>query len=49
MSDFFDFSTPAMLNPPNASGGGPAWVNFLPMQPTNGVCDKTQEAGGIVN
>lgn len=49
MSDFFDFSTPAMLNPPNSTGGGAAWVTFLPTQPTTGVCDKTQEAGGIVN
>jgi phospholipase C len=49
MNDFFDFSTPAMLSPPNSSGGGAAWVGFLPTQPTTGVCDKTQEAGGIVN
>ncbi len=49
MSDFFDFSAPAMLNPPNATGGGAAWVNFLPTQPTDGVCDKTKETGGFVN
>ena len=49
MSDFFDFSAPALLNPPNSSSGGAAWVGFLPTQPTNGVCDKTKEAGGIVN
>lgn len=49
MSDFFDFSTPADLNPPNSTGGGAAWTTFLPAQPTNGVCDKTKEAGGIVN
>ena len=49
MSDFFDFSTPANLNPPNSTGGGAAWTTFLPTQPTNGVCDKTKEAGGIVN
>jgi phospholipase C len=49
MSDFFDFSTPADLNPPNSTGGGAAWTTFLPTQPTNGVCDKTKEAGGIVN
>jgi len=49
MSDFFDFSTPAALNPPNSTGGGADWTTFLPIQPTNGVCDKTKEAGGIVN
>jgi phospholipase C len=49
MSDFFDFSTPAVLNPPNSTGGGSGWVNFLPVQPTNGVCDKTKETGGFVN
>jgi phospholipase C len=49
MSDFFDFSNPAMLSPPNSTGGGSAWVTFLPTQPTTGVCDKTVEAGGIVN
>lgn len=49
MSDFFDFSTPADLNPPNSTGGGAAWTTFLPTQPTTGVCDPTKEAGGIVN
>ena len=49
MSDFFDFSAPAMLNPPNSTGGGSAWTTFLPTQPTNGVCDKTKESGGFVN
>ncbi len=49
MSDFFDFSTPALLSPPNSTGGGSAWVNFLPTQPTTGLCDKTKEAGGFVN
>jgi phospholipase C len=49
MSDFFDFSTPAVLSPPNSTGGGSAWVNFLPTQPTNGVCDHTKETGGFVN
>jgi len=49
MSDFFDFSTPGDLNPPNLTGGGAAWTTFLPIQPTTGVCDKTKEAGGIVN
>jgi phospholipase C len=49
MSDFFDFSTPALLNPPNSTGGGSAWTTFLPTQPTTGACDKTKEAGGFVN
>jgi phospholipase C len=49
MSDFFDFSAPALLSPPDSSGGGSAWVTFLPTQPTNGVCDKTKESGGFVN
>ncbi len=49
MSDFFDFSTPADLSPPNSTGGGAAWTSFLPVQPTTGVCDKTKEAGGAVN
>jgi phospholipase C len=49
MSDFFDFSTPALLSPPNSTGGGAAWTTFLPTQPTNGVCDVTKETGGIVN
>lgn len=49
MSDFFDFSTPGDLSPPGSSGGGSAWVTFLPAQPTNGTCDKTKEVGGIVN
>ncbi len=34
MTEFFDFSKPALLTPPP-----------LPAQPTNGVCDKTIEAG----
>jgi phospholipase C len=46
MSDFFDFSTPALLSPPTGAG---SWVNFLPTQPTTGSCDKTKEAGGFVN
>jgi phospholipase C len=46
MSDFFDFSTPALLSPPT---GGGSWVNFLPTQPTTGSCNKTNESGGFVN
>lgn len=46
MSDFFDFSNPALLNPPS---GGSSWTTFLPTQPTTGSCDKTKEAGGFVN
>jgi phospholipase C len=41
MSEFFDFSTPALLQAPN----GQAWPQFLPLQPTNAVCDQTKEAG----
>jgi phospholipase C len=41
MTEFFDFSTPNLLNAPN---GGP-WTQFLPTQPTSGVCDQTKEAG----
>ncbi len=41
MSEFFDFSTPALLNAPD----GRPWVQVLNAQPTNGVCDMTKEAG----
>lgn len=41
MSEFFDFTTPAMLNAPN----GQSWTQVLTTQPTNGVCDQTKEAG----
>jgi phospholipase C len=41
MSEFFDFSTPAMLNAPN----GQPWTQVLAAQPTNGLCDPTKEAG----
>jgi hypothetical protein len=41
MSEFFDFTAPNLLNAPN---NGP-WTQFLPAQPTTGVCDKTKEAG----
>jgi phospholipase C len=41
MSEFFDFTTPAMLNAPN----GQPWTQVLTAQPTTGVCDQTKEAG----
>jgi phospholipase C len=41
MSEFFDFTTPAMLNAPN----GQPWTQVLATQPTGGVCDQTKEAG----
>jgi phospholipase C len=41
MSEFFDFTTPALLKAPN----GQAWTQFLNSQPTNAVCDPTKEAG----
>jgi phospholipase C len=41
MSEFFDFTAPAMLNAPN----GKPWTQVLPAQPTNGVCDQTKEVG----
>jgi len=40
MSEFFDFTTPAMLNAPD----GRPWTQVLNTQPTNGVCDQTKEA-----
>jgi len=44
MQEFFNFSTPAMLKPPAASGVS-SWPAFLAQQTTNGTCDKTKEAG----
>jgi phospholipase C len=41
MSEFFDFSTPALLNAPN----GKPWSQVLNSQPTTGICDQTKEAG----
>lgn len=41
MSEFFDFSTPALLNGP----GGVPWSQVLTPPSTSGVCDKTKEAG----
>jgi phospholipase C len=42
MSEFFDFSTPALLTPPTA---GTSWTQFLSPQTANGTCDKSKEAG----
>lgn len=44
MSEFFDFSNPALLNPP-ASSNAKSWTQFLNPQTTSGVCDQTKEAG----
>lgn len=41
MTEFFDFSTPALLQAPT----GLPWTQFLPAQPTSGLCDQTKEAG----
>jgi phospholipase C len=41
MSEFFDFSTPALLNAPN----GKPWSQVLNTKPPNGICDPTKEAG----
>jgi phospholipase C len=41
MSEFFDFTTPALLKAPD----GTTWAQFLAPQPTSGVCDQTKEAG----
>lgn len=41
MSEFFNFSTPALLNAPN----GKPWTQVLNPQTTGGVCDPTKEAG----
>jgi phospholipase C len=42
MSEFFDFTTPALLNPPTA---GQKWPQFLNPQTTLGLCDQTKETG----
>src|ERR1700735_5185930 len=44
MSEFFDFSAPAMPNAPN----GQPWTQVLNPQVTTGVCDETKEAGPIL-
>ena len=41
MSEFFDFTHPALLNAPD----GQSWTRYLPQQPTNGVCNPTLESG----
>jgi len=41
MSEFFDFTTPALLNAPNNL----PWTQVLLPQPTSGLCDQTKEAG----
>ena len=41
MSEFFDFTTPALLQAPN----GMPWTQVLNTQPTDGVCDQTKESG----
>ena len=41
MSEFFNFSTPALLNAPN----GKPWTQVLNPQTTTGLCDPTKEAG----
>ncbi len=37
MSEFFDFSSPRLLNAPDGS----SWSTFLPQQPTNLPCDSS--------
>ena len=44
MSEFFDFTTPALLNAPD----GNPWTQVLNSQTTTGVCDQTKEAGPTV-
>jgi len=41
MSEFFDFTAPALLNAPN----GQPWTQYLSAQPTTALCDQTKEAG----
>ncbi len=41
MSEFFDFTTPALLNAPN----GKPWTQVLNSQTTSGTCDQTKESG----
>jgi len=42
MSEFFDFSTPALLNPPPGANVS-SWTQLLATQPTNGVCNPQLE------
>ena len=46
MSEFFDFTTPALLNSPDPTK--PSWTQFLNPQTTSGTCDQTKEAGPTV-
>lgn len=41
MSEFFNFTAPALLNAPN----GKPWTQVLNPQTTTGLCDQTKEAG----
>ncbi len=41
MSEFFNFTSPALLNAPN----GQPWTQVLNSQVTSGLCDQTKEAG----
>lgn len=41
MNEFFDFTTPALLNAPN----GKPWTQVLNPQTTTGVCDQIKESG----
>ena len=41
MNEFFDFTTPALLNAPN----GKPWAQVLNPQTSTGVCDQKQESG----
>ncbi len=44
MSEFFDFSTPALFAPPNGAHS-PTWPQFLSVQPTTGTCNQQLETG----
>jgi len=43
MDEFFDFTTPALLNPPGT--GNQTWTQVLNPQTTTGVCDQSKETG----
>ena len=42
MSEFFDFNSPALLNPPPGANVS-SWTQLLAAQPTNGVCNPQLE------
>jgi hypothetical protein len=42
MSEFFDFTTPALLNPP-APDNTETWPQVLATQPATGVCNQQLE------